>query len=38
MQRHGGELKIESELGKGSKFSLIFPVSRMVTPELEALV
>lgn len=38
MQRHGGELKIESELGKGSKFSLIFPLSRMVTPELEALV
>ena len=38
MQRHGGELKIESELGKGSKFSLIFPVSRMVTPEVEALV
>ena len=37
MQRHGGELKIESELGKGSKFSLIFPVSRMVTPEVEAL-
>jgi len=38
MQRHGGELKIESELGKGSKFSLIFPVSRMVTPEVEAMV
>ena len=38
MQRHGGELKIESELGKGSKFSLIFPVSRMVIPEVEALV
>ena len=38
MQRHGGELKIESELGKGSKFSLIFPVSRMVTPEIEAIV
>jgi len=28
MQRHGGELKIESELGKGSKFILIFPASR----------
>jgi len=38
MQRHGGELKIESELGKGSKFSLIFPVSRMLTTEIEALV
>ena len=30
MQRHGGELKIESELGKGSKFTLIFPASRVV--------
>ena len=29
MQRHGGELKIESELGKGSKFTLIFPASRV---------
>lgn len=31
MQRHGGELKIESELGKGSRFTLIFPASRVVT-------
>ena len=30
MQRHGGELKIESELGKGSKFTLVFPASRAV--------
>lgn len=30
MQRHGGELKIESELGKGSRFILIFPASRVV--------
>lgn len=30
MQRHGGELKIESELGKGSRFILIFPASRIV--------
>jgi two-component system phosphate regulon sensor histidine kinase PhoR len=30
MQRHGGELRIESELGKGSKFSLVFPASRIV--------
>ena len=30
MQRHGGELKIESELGKGSKFILIFPASRVI--------
>jgi two-component system phosphate regulon sensor histidine kinase PhoR len=32
MQRHGGELKIESELGKGSRFSLIVPASRVVAP------
>lgn len=32
MQRHGGELKIESELGKGSRFTLIFPASRIVLP------
>jgi two-component system phosphate regulon sensor histidine kinase PhoR len=32
MQRHGGELKIESELGKGSRFTLIFPASRVVLP------
>lgn len=31
MQRHGGELKIESEPGKGSRFMLIFPASRVVT-------
>ena len=29
MQRHGGELKIESQLGKGSTFSLIFPANRV---------
>ena len=28
MQRHGGELRIESEVGRGSKFSLVFPVAR----------
>ncbi|GHA64681.1 hypothetical protein GCM10009007_01340 [Formosimonas limnophila] len=26
MQRHKGELRIESELGKGSTFTLILPV------------
>jgi len=35
MQRHGGELKIESELGKGSRFSLIVPASRVVAPVTE---
>ncbi|MEY4448751.1 MAG: Phosphate regulon sensor protein PhoR [Pseudomonadota bacterium] len=34
MQRHGGELKIESELGKGSRFTLIFPASRVVLPSI----
>ncbi len=28
-QRHGAELKIESTLGKGSVFSIIFPTSRL---------
>lgn len=32
MQRHGGELRIESELGKGSTFMLLMPLSR-VTPQ-----
>ena len=34
MQRHGGELKIESELGKGSIFTLIFPASRVLKSTL----
>jgi two-component system, OmpR family, phosphate regulon sensor histidine kinase PhoR len=38
MQRHGGELKIESELGRGSKFTLIFPASRVIQPTLVELV
>ena len=29
MQRHGGELQIQSEIGKGSTFNLIFPASRI---------
>lgn len=28
-QRHGGELRIESQVGKGSTFSLVFPISRL---------
>ena len=28
-QRHGAELKIESTLGKGSVFSIIFPANRL---------
>lgn len=28
-QRHGGELKIESVLGKGSRFSIVFPPIRL---------
>lgn len=29
MQRHGGELLVESEVGKGSRFRLIFPAARV---------
>ena len=39
MQRHGGELQIQSEQGKGSTFNLIFPASRIAnqiaTPDLQ---
>lgn len=31
-QRHGGELKIESTLGKGSRFALLFPANRVRVP------
>jgi two-component system phosphate regulon sensor histidine kinase PhoR len=36
MQRHGGELRIESQLGVGSRFELAFPAARMrgLTPSL----
>jgi two-component system, OmpR family, phosphate regulon sensor histidine kinase PhoR len=29
VQRHGGEFDIQSELGKGSRFALVFPASRV---------
>ncbi|MCY4754849.1 phosphate regulon sensor histidine kinase PhoR [Pelomonas aquatica] len=29
MQRHGGELMIQSEVGKGSRFRLLFPAARV---------
>jgi two-component system, OmpR family, phosphate regulon sensor histidine kinase PhoR len=33
-QRHGGELRIESQLGKGSNFMLVLPISRVeLVPE-----
>lgn len=31
MQRHGGELLIQSDLGKGSRFRLVFPAARVRT-------
>jgi two-component system, OmpR family, phosphate regulon sensor histidine kinase PhoR len=40
VQRHGGELVIESELGRGSMFRLVFPAARVrcVSEAREALV
>lgn len=40
VQRHGAELKIESTLGKGSTFTIIFPASRsrLVVAQSEAAV
>jgi two-component system phosphate regulon sensor histidine kinase PhoR len=29
MQRHGGDLRVDSQLGLGSKFELVFPAARM---------
>jgi two-component system phosphate regulon sensor histidine kinase PhoR len=29
VQRHGGELQIQSKLGEGSRFALVFPASRV---------
>ena len=37
MQRHGGQLLISSEIGKGSVFKLVFPAGRwLVSPSLNA--
>ncbi len=35
MQRHGGELRIESVVGQGSTFKLVFPQSRVVVNSSE---
>jgi two-component system phosphate regulon sensor histidine kinase PhoR len=36
VQRHGGELDIQSEVGKGSCFRLVFPAPRVRTAASEA--
>jgi two-component system phosphate regulon sensor histidine kinase PhoR len=33
VQRHGGELQIESQLNQGSKFSLLIPSTRLKLPQ-----
>jgi two-component system phosphate regulon sensor histidine kinase PhoR len=36
VQRHGGELRVTSELGKGSRFTLAFPAARVRLTDLPA--
>lgn len=36
MQRHGGEIQVESEWGRGSRFMLVFPASRVREQALAA--
>ena len=35
-QRHGGELRITSTLGKGSRFALVFPANRIKSGEVRS--
>jgi two-component system phosphate regulon sensor histidine kinase PhoR len=37
VHRHGGELDVQSELGKGSSFTLVFPAARVRVLEAPAL-
>ncbi len=38
VNRHGGELKITSEVGKGSCFSVLFPAERLVRSQMNDVV
>jgi two-component system, OmpR family, phosphate regulon sensor histidine kinase PhoR len=35
VQRHGGELRITSELGKGSRFAFTLPANRVLMAEIK---